>query len=79
VLVRGEGAPQLRFPGFRDMRGYRAMYRDFLRAIRDERVPEMSLEAAMDDQQLMDQIYASLRTENVESRIPNPESRVRSL
>jgi predicted dehydrogenase len=61
------------------MRGYRAMYADFVRAIRDDRTPEMSLEAAMDDQRLMDQIYASLRTENVESRMPNPEFRVRSL
>ena len=29
VLVRGRGAPKVLFPGFRDMRGYRAMYRDF--------------------------------------------------
>ena len=76
VLVRGEGAPQLRFPGFRDMRGYRAMYRDFVRAIREERVPEMSVEAAMDDQQVMDQIYASLPTENDEPRTPDPGSRI---
>ena len=79
VIVRGEGVPHLRFPGFRDMRGYRAMYADFVRAIRDDRAPEMNLEAAMADQRLMDQIYASLRTENVESRIPNPESRIPSL
>jgi predicted dehydrogenase len=81
VLVRGEGAPQLRVPGFRDIRGYRAMYRDFVRAIRDQRAPEMSLEAAMDDQRLMDQIYASLRPQNIEaeSGIPIPESRIPSL
>jgi len=76
VLVRGEGAPQLRFPGFRDMRGYRAMYADFVRAIRDARAPEMSLEAAMDDQRLMDQVYASLRTQNGEPRTPDPQSRI---
>jgi predicted dehydrogenase len=76
VFVRGEGAPQLRFPGFRDMRGYRAMYGDFVRAIRDQSAPEMSLEAAMDDQRLMDQIYASLPTENGEPRIPDPGSRL---
>ena len=76
VLVRGERAPQLRFPGFRDMRGYRAMYGDFVGAIRDGRAPEMSLEAAMDDQRLMDQIYASLRTENGEPRTPDPGSRI---
>jgi predicted dehydrogenase len=59
VLVRGQGLPTVVLPGFRDLRGYRAMYRDFLRAIRTGRVPEMSLERAMDDQRLMDQIYAS--------------------
>ncbi len=47
------------FPGFRDIRGYQAMYRDFAAAIRDGRAPEMSLERAIDDQRLMDQIYAS--------------------
>ena len=60
VLVRGRGIPRLLFPGFRDIRGYRAMYRDFLRATHEGRSPEMSLERAMDDQRLMDQIYASV-------------------
>ena len=46
------------FPGFRDIRGYQAMYMDFRRAILEGTVPEMSLERAMDDQRLMDQIYA---------------------
>ena len=59
VVVRGQGLPKVIVPGFRDIRGYRAMYRDFLRAILTSRVPEMSLERAMDDQRLMDQIYAS--------------------
>jgi predicted dehydrogenase len=57
VFVRGEGLPRLLFPGFRDMRGYQAMYRDFARAIREQGVPEMSLEHAIDDQRLMEQIY----------------------
>jgi predicted dehydrogenase len=60
VLVRGQGIPRLLFPGFRDIRGYQAMYRDFVRAIRERRAPEMSLERAIDDQRLMDQIYASV-------------------
>ena len=60
VFVRGEGPPKLLFPGFRDIRGYRAMYRDFVRSIREQGDPEMSLERAMDDHRLMDQIYASL-------------------
>jgi UDP-N-acetyl-2-amino-2-deoxyglucuronate dehydrogenase len=59
VLVRGRGLPRLLFPGFSDIRGYRAMYRDFAGAIRDARAPEMSLERAMEDQRLMDQIYST--------------------
>ena len=59
VLVRGRGWPRLLVPGFRDIRGYQAMYRDFADAIRDGRAPEMSLERAIDDQRLMDQIYSS--------------------
>ena len=61
MLVRGEGiSANLIFPGFRDIRGYQAMYRDFRESIRPARAPEMSLERAMEDQLLMDQIYASL-------------------
>ena len=60
MLVRGRGWPRVVFPGFRDIRGYRAMYRDFVGAIREGRTPEMSLERAMQDHRLMDQIYASL-------------------
>ncbi len=45
-------------PGLRDIRGYQAMYRDFVRAIREGGRPQMSLEAALDDQRLMDQVYA---------------------
>ena len=59
MLVRGQGLPSFSFPGFRDIRGYQAMYRDFAGAIRDGRAPEMSLERAIEDQQLMDQIYAT--------------------
>lgn len=60
MLVRGESFPRLIFPGFRDMRGYQAMYRDFRDSIAAGRAPEMSLERAIEDQRLMDQIYASL-------------------
>jgi len=60
MVVRGRGIPHFVFPGFRDIRGYKAMYRDFHRAITTGAAPEMSLERAMDDQRLMDQIYASL-------------------
>jgi predicted dehydrogenase len=60
MLVRGPGIPRIVFPGFRDIRGYQAMYRDFRESILSGRQPEMSLERAMDDQRLMDQIYGSL-------------------
>ena len=59
VVVRGRGFPRLLFPGIRDIRGYQAMYRDFVQAIRTGRAPGMSLERAMDDQRLMDQIYST--------------------
>ena len=59
VVVRGGGMPRLLVPGLRDMRGYQAMYRDFVRAIRGGDAPQMSLERAMDDQRLMEQIQAS--------------------
>jgi len=58
VFVRGEGWPRLIFPGFRDIRGYQAMYRDFVTSARSGRQPEMSLERAMEDQTLMEEIYA---------------------
>ena len=60
VVARGRGGPRVLFPGFRDIRGYRAMYRDFVRSIRNATQPEMSLERAMEDQRLMEQVYATL-------------------
>jgi len=60
VAVRGKGLPRFVLPGFRDYRGYRAMYRDFARAIHEGGAPEMSLERAIEDQRLMDQVYATI-------------------
>jgi predicted dehydrogenase len=60
VVVRGKGFPRVVLPGFRDLRGYQAMYRDFAASIRDGRAPEMSLERARDDHRLMDQVYAGI-------------------
>jgi predicted dehydrogenase len=56
VLVKGTGTSRLMFPGFRDIRGCRAMYRDFLESIRARRAPQMSVERALDDQRLMEQL-----------------------
>jgi predicted dehydrogenase len=64
VLARGKGVPKLIVPGLRDIRGYRAMYRDFVRSIRTGRQPEMSLERAIEDQRLMDQVYATVDAPN---------------
>jgi predicted dehydrogenase len=57
IVVRRRGMPQLLLPGFRDMRGYRAMYADFAGSIRTGREPEMSLERALDDHRLMEKVY----------------------
>jgi len=62
IVVRGSGLPRLVIPGIRDIRGYKAMYLDFVRAIRQRRTPEMSLERAMEDQQLMERAGATGRT-----------------
>jgi UDP-N-acetylglucosamine 3-dehydrogenase len=59
IVARGSFVPRFVWPGITDFRGYRAMYRDFLRAVRTGAAPEMSLERAMEDQRLMDQVYAS--------------------
>ena len=61
VFARGKGLPRVIFPGFRDIRGYQAMYRDFRHAIVKGTAPEMSVERAMEDQRLMDQIYSTLQ------------------
>lgn len=60
VLAGGAGAPRVIVPGLRDIRGYRAMHRDFLRAVRTGAQPEMSLERALEDHRLMDQVYATI-------------------
>lgn len=60
VLVRGKGLPRFMLPGFKDIRGYQAMYRDFYQSIRHGRQPEMSLERAVEDQRLMDRVYATV-------------------
>lgn len=60
IVARGRGVPSFVWPGLSDMRGYQAMYRDFASAIRDGRQPEMSLERAMEDQRLMEQVYTTV-------------------
>ncbi|MGV3519632.1 Gfo/Idh/MocA family protein [Luteitalea sp.] len=60
VVARRRGrVPRLILPGFRDIRGYQAMYRDFVVGIRTGRPPEMQLDRAIDDQRLMDEIMTT--------------------
>jgi predicted dehydrogenase len=61
VFAHGGWRPRFYIPGLlRDIRGYRAMYRDFAGSIASGRAPEMSLERALADHALMERIYASL-------------------
>ena len=62
IVARGERGPRLVWPGYRDIRGYQAMYRDFVQSIWSGRQPEMSLERAREDQRLMDLIYMGSET-----------------
>lgn len=57
VFVRAGGAPRVIIPGLHDIRGYRAMFRDFAGAIRGGPPVAMTLERAITDQALMDQVY----------------------
>jgi UDP-N-acetylglucosamine 3-dehydrogenase len=54
--------PQRRvvFPGFRDLRGYRAMFRDFFRALRSGEPAVMTLERAQRDVELVEAAYQGL-------------------
>jgi len=71
VVVRRQGSlPRLILPGFRDIRGYQAMYRDFVVGIRTGRPPEMRLERAIEDQRLMDQIMATAQEEDAVTAVP---------
>ncbi len=55
LFVRVSGRRhRLRFPGFRDISGYRAMFADFLGATREDREPEMTLALARRDLALVE-------------------------
>ena len=82
IVVRGRRTVRLTLPGYRDIRGYKAMYRDFVGAIREHRAPEMSLERAIEDQRLMDRIYETADSVTDVGRIlsgpPRESSRAQS-
>jgi UDP-N-acetylglucosamine 3-dehydrogenase len=56
VLVLGKKRA-LRFPGVRDLTGTRAMFRDFLGALREQRPPEFTLARARRDLELVEAAY----------------------
>ncbi|MEO6056672.1 MAG: Gfo/Idh/MocA family oxidoreductase [Gemmatimonadales bacterium] len=61
LFVRVSGArPRLLFPGFRDIAGYRAMFRDFLTALRTGSEPLMSLHRAQRGLELIEAAYRSV-------------------
>lgn len=55
---------RLRFPGLRDISGYRAMFRDLVGALRTGRRPRMTLEKAERDVRMVEEAY---RTAGVET------------
>jgi predicted dehydrogenase len=58
LFVRVSGArPRLLFPGLRDIGGYRAMFRDFLTALRTGSKPLMSLARAQRGLELIEAAY----------------------
>ena len=60
LFVRISGARnRLHFPGFRDISGYGAMWRDFLTAFAAGREPDMTLELARRDLALVEHCYRS--------------------
>jgi predicted dehydrogenase len=60
VLIRGR-RKRVIFPGLRDIAGYRAMFRDFLAALRENKEPEYTLELARRDLGLVEAVYRSMR------------------
>jgi predicted dehydrogenase len=57
VLVDRRGAPRLILPGLADLAGYRAMFRDFIAALRDGAEPLMTLERARADVEIVQAAY----------------------
>jgi predicted dehydrogenase len=49
-------------PGVRDLLGYRAMWADFLAAMRENRAPAYSLALAERDLRLVERAYSSLES-----------------
>lgn len=64
---------QLRFPGVRDLTGTRAMFRDFLGALREGRAPEFTLAHARRDLELVESAYRTADLYGSQSSITSPQ------
>jgi predicted dehydrogenase len=69
VLVTGQ-RPQLILPGVRDIRGYRAMFRDFLAALRTGSEPVMTLTRAQRGLELIEAAYRNAPSTANQEAVP---------
>jgi predicted dehydrogenase len=72
ILLLGRRT-QLRFPGVRDLTGTRAMFRDFLGALREGRAPEFTLARARRDVELVEAAYRTADEHSSPSSITSPQ------
>ena len=63
----------LRFPGIRDLTGRRAMFRDFLGALREGRAPEFTLTMARRDLELVEDAYRTAHQHASRSFLTSPQ------
>jgi UDP-N-acetylglucosamine 3-dehydrogenase len=72
VLALGKRT-HLRFPGVRDLTGTRAMFRDFLGALRDGRAPEFTLALARRDLELVEAAYRTADQHSSRPSLTSPQ------
>jgi UDP-N-acetylglucosamine 3-dehydrogenase len=72
ILVLGKRR-RLRLPGVRDLTGTRAMFRDFLGALREGRAPEFTLARARRDLELVEQVYRTAEQGASSSSTTSPQ------
>ena len=66
---------RLKFPGFRDIAGYRAMFRDFIDSIRQDHRPAMDLMRARKDMEVLERLYHVLKQSEALDRSPTDDRR----
>ena len=64
---------QLRFPGVRDLTGSRAMFHDFLGALRENRAPEFTFALARRDLELVEAVYRTADQASSQSFSTSPQ------